>query len=171
MSQSHPWLLSPNDPSGFVRAEIVDQVTAGSSIHHTEYLYFQTERRYALINITELVEQVLARSGVQDGFCYVGAMHITAGVYINDAEGGLLHDIAEWIERLAPYGRPYLHHETGEDNADAHLKSFLTNHSAQLPVTRGRIDFGTYQQIFYAEFDGMREKRVLVKITGLAETT
>jgi secondary thiamine-phosphate synthase enzyme len=95
-------------------------------------------------------------------------MHITAGVYINDAESGLLKDISSWIEKLAPFGLPYLHHQTGEDNADAHLKSYLTNHALTAPVTKGRLDFGTWQQIFYAEFDGLREKRILVKVTGLA---
>jgi secondary thiamine-phosphate synthase enzyme len=95
-------------------------------------------------------------------------MHITAGVYVNDAESGLLRDIARWIEGLAPFGEDYEHHQTGEDNADAHLKSYLTNHSLIAPVTRGRLDFGTWQQIFYAEFDGKRPKRVLIKITGFA---
>ena len=94
-------------------------------------------------------------------------MHITAGIYINDAESGLLSDIAKWIENLAPYGEDYTHHQTGEDNGDAHLKSYLTNHALTAPITRGKLDFGTWQQIFYAEFDGRREKRILVKITGL----
>src|SRR6185437_14270892 len=120
--------------------------------------------RYALVNITDLVEQALERSGVTDGLCFVSAMHITAGIYINDAESGLLHDIAQWIENLAPFGKNYLHHQTGEDNADAHLKSYLTNHALTAPVTKGRLDFGTRQQIFYAEFDGQREKRILVKV-------
>jgi secondary thiamine-phosphate synthase enzyme len=94
-------------------------------------------------------------------------MHITAGVYINDAESGLLGDIAEWIEGLAPYGEDYRHHHTGEDNGDAHLKSYLTHPSLTAPITNGKLDFGTWQQIFYAEFDGRRTKRILVKVTGL----
>ncbi|OFZ23246.1 MAG: secondary thiamine-phosphate synthase enzyme [Bdellovibrionales bacterium GWB1_55_8] len=125
-------------------------------------------KRYALVNITDRVEQVLERSGVMDGLCFVSTMHITCGLYINDAEPGLLHDISKWIENLAPYGESYLHHQTGEDNADAHLKSYLTNHALTAPITKGQLDFGTWQQIFLGEFDGKRSKRVLVKITGLA---
>ena len=121
------------------------------------------------MNITDHIEAALERSGVQDGFAFVSAMHITAGVYINDAESGLLNDIAKWIEQLAPYGLDYRHHQTGEDNADAHLKSYLTNPSLTAPITKGRLDFGTWQQIFYAEFDGRRNKRILVKITGLGK--
>ena len=94
-------------------------------------------------------------------------MHITSGVYVNDAESGLLQDIAGWIEGLAPFGRDYRHHQTGEDNADAHLKSFLTNHALTAPITDGRLDFGTWQQIFYAEYDGRRPKRILVKVMGI----
>jgi secondary thiamine-phosphate synthase enzyme len=124
-------------------------------------------KRYALVNITDLVEGCLGRAGVVDGLCFVSAMHITAGVYVNDAEGGLLKDISNWIEGLAPFGKNYRHHQTGEDNGDAHLKSYLTNHSLTAPVTSGKLDFGTWQQIFYAEFDGQREKRILVKIQGL----
>jgi secondary thiamine-phosphate synthase enzyme len=118
---------------------------------------------------SEVVAHPLGRSGVADGLCFVSAMHITAGVYVNDAEPGLLRDIAGWIERLAPHGEDYRHHQTGEDNADAHLKSYLTNHSLTAPVTRGRLDFGTWQQVFYAEFDGQRAKRILVKIIGLGD--
>jgi secondary thiamine-phosphate synthase enzyme len=113
------------------------------------------------------VEEVIKRSQVQDGLCFVSAMHITAGVYINDAESGLLKDISKWLENLAPYGKDYQHHQTGEDNGDAHLKSYLTNHSLTCPVTKKKLDFGTWQQIFYAEFDGLREKRILVKVMGI----
>jgi secondary thiamine-phosphate synthase enzyme len=162
------WLLDPHGCPGFQKRELVARVEKPPYVHHTEYLHVRTPGRYALVNITELVEEILARSGVQDGLCFVSAMHITAGIYVNDAESGLLHDIAEWIEKLAPFGRDYLHHQTGEDNADAHLKSYLTNHSLTAPVTRGKLDFGTWQQIFYAEFDGNRNKRILVKLTGLA---
>ncbi|MGZ3707697.1 MAG: secondary thiamine-phosphate synthase enzyme YjbQ, partial [Bdellovibrionota bacterium] len=104
----------------------------------------------------------------QDGLCFVSAMHITAGVYVNDAESGLLGDIAEWIEKLAPFGKDYRHHLTGEDNGDAHLKSYLTNHCLTAPVTGGKLDFGTWQQIFYAEFDGERAKRILIKVLGIS---
>jgi len=127
-----------------------------------------TPKRYALVNATEQIQEVIRRSGVCDGLCLVSAMHITAGVYINDAESGLLGDIAKWIENLAPYGLDYRHHQTGEDNADAHLKSFLANHALTAPITSGRIDFGTWQQIFYAEFDGKRDKRILIKVIGVA---
>ncbi|MCM2280058.1 MAG: secondary thiamine-phosphate synthase enzyme YjbQ [Oligoflexia bacterium] len=124
--------------------------------------------RYALVNITERVEEVIARSGILDGSCLVSAMHITAGIYVNDAESGLLGDIGEWLESLAPYGRDYRHHRTGEDNGDAHLKSFLTNHALTAPITRGKLDFGIWQRIFYAEFDGRRAKRIVVKVMGIS---
>ncbi len=162
------WLLSAHDCPGFLRHEVVAHIESAATIHHTEHLFVKIPRRYALVNITEHVEAALERSTVKDGFCFVSAMHITAGVYINDAESGLLHDISQWLENLAPYGRDYRHHQTGEDNGDAHLKSYLTNHALTAPVTNGRLDFGPWQQIFYAEFDGQREKRILVKIIGLA---
>lgn len=161
------WLLSPHEATGFLKHEVIDRLVRGSQIHHTEHLHFRIPRRYALVNIQPLVEAAIKRSKVTDGLCFVSAMHITAGVYVNDAESGLLHDIAGWIEALAPYGKDYRHHQTGEDNGDAHLKSYLTNHSLTAPITRGKLDFGTWQQIFYAEFDGVREKRVLVKVTGI----
>jgi secondary thiamine-phosphate synthase enzyme len=170
MLKPSDWLLEPRAAPGFIRNEIVAKIEDGRTVHHTEYLHFKIPSRYALVNITDQVEESLARSRVEDGFCFVSAMHITAGVYINDAESGLLNDIARWIENLAPYGKNYLHHQTGEDNGDAHLKSYLTNHALTAPVTRGRLDFGTWQQIFYAEFDGLRDKRVLVKITGLRKS-
>jgi len=165
------WLLSPHDFPGFERFEKIAHEVRGSQIHHTEHLHFTVPKRYALVNATQEIEEVIARSSVQDGLCFVSAMHITAGVYINDAESGLLHDIARWIEGLAPYGENYLHHQTGEDNADAHLKSYLTHHALTAPITQGRLDFGTWQQIFYAEFDGCREKRLLVKVMGLGPKT
>lgn len=161
------WLLEPHGCPGFIKSEVTAHEERGSTIHHTEYLHIKIPKRYALVNVTELVEQTLARSQVQDGLCFVSTMHITAGLYINDAESGLLHDIAGWIENLAPFGQDYLHHQTGEDNADAHLKSFLTNHALTAPITHGKLDFGTWQQIFYGEFDGNRNKRILVKITGI----
>lgn len=167
MLNSNDWLLDPSKCRGFERAELISHVEKPPVIHHTEHLWVHLPKRYALVNVTEQVEQVVARSTVQDGFCYVGAMHITAGVYVNDAESGLLSDISEWIENLAPYGKSYRHHHTGEDNGDAHLKSYLTNHHIMVPLTGGRLHFGTWQQIFYAEFDGLRKKRLLVKVTGI----
>jgi secondary thiamine-phosphate synthase enzyme len=161
------WLLSPHDFPGFDRFELRAHEERGPQIHHTEWLHFRVPKRYALVNANDLVEAVIERSGVTDGLCFVSAMHITSGVYVNDAESGLLHDIAGWIENLAPFGRNYLHHQTGEDNADAHLKSFLTNHALTAPITKGRLDFGTWQQIFYAEYDGNRSKRLLVKVIGI----
>jgi len=165
--EPNEWLLDPSDCPGFRGNEVVAQKQSGDIIHHTEYLFFNTPKRYALININDKVEEIVSRSGVQDGFAFVSAMHITAGVYINDAESGLLNDIAIWIESLAPFGQPYMHHATGEDNGDAHLKSYLTNPSLSAPITAGRLDFGTWQKIFYAEFDGQRRKRVMVKVTGI----
>ncbi len=167
MLKPQDWLLNANSCTGFKKFETVDHVVRSENIHHTEYLHVNIPSRYALVNITEHVEEVLGRSKVSDGFCFVSAMHITAGVYVNDAESGLLHDISHWIENLAPFGENYRHHQTGEDNGDAHLKSYLTNHSLTAPVTKGRLDFGTWQQIFYAEFDGNRAKRILVKIIGI----
>ncbi|PWU21010.1 MAG: secondary thiamine-phosphate synthase enzyme [Bdellovibrio sp.] len=162
------WTLSPHQSVGFLKAEKTAEAGAGGYRSRTEYLWMKVPSRYGLINITELVAEVVERSKIQDGLCYVGAMHITAGIYVNDAESGLLQDISAWIERLAPLRPDYRHHQTGEDNGDAHLKSYLTNHQTTVPITGGKFDFGTWQQIFYAEFDGRREKRILVKVTGLA---
>lgn len=133
---------------------------------HTEYLTFNTKTRREYINITDQVEKALAESGVQEGLMLVSAMHITAAVYVNDAESGLIEDIDEWLETLAPYGKAYRHHRTGEDNGDAHLKNLLVHSQVVLPITEGRIDFGPWQQVYYAEFDGRRRKRVIVKIIG-----
>ena len=168
MGLSHKdWVLSPHEAAGFKDHQKIDHVEKQNTTHHTEHLTFHVPARYGLINITPQVEAVMDRSGIWDGFCFVSAMHITAGMYINDAESGLLSDIAEWIDQLAPFGKPYEHHHTGEDNGDAHLKSYITNHCLTAPITQGQLDFGTWQQIFYAEFDGLRNKRVLVKVTGL----
>lgn len=161
------WTLSPGSAAGFLKAKPVAEHKRDHNVSVTEYLYFKIPTRFGLVNITEQVENVLIRSKVVDGLCYVGAMHITAGIYVNDAEGGLLQDISKWIEQLAPFNPDYRHHQTGEDNGDAHLKSFLTNHQIVVPITNGKFDFGTWQQIFYAEYDGKREKRVMVKIVGL----
>ncbi len=132
---------------------------------HTEYLAFNTEERVELINITAEVEAAIAKSGVQEGLCFVSAMHITAAVYVNDAEDGLIADIKEWLGKLAP-DADYRHHRTGEDNGAAHLKSLLVHHQVLLPITRGRFDAGPWQQVYYAEFDGKRRKRVIIKVIG-----
>lgn len=133
---------------------------------YTKYLYFHTPRRRDYINITPDVAQCLQESGIQEGFALVSAMHITASVYVNDAEDGLIADIDEWLETLAPMRPDYRHHQTGEDNGDAHLKNLLMHHQVLLPITKGKFDLGTWQEVYYAEFDGQREKRVIVKIIG-----
>lgn len=171
MLKPSDWLLDPHQCPGYERHEVKDHLESSGQVHHTEHLFVTLPKRYALVNIQEHIEAAIKRSGVRDGFCFVSAMHITAGVYVNDAESGLLRDIATWIENLAPYGKDYLHHQTGEDNGDAHLKSYLTNHALTAPVTKRKLDFGTWQQIFYAEFDGCRSKRILVKVTGIAESS
>ena len=133
---------------------------------HTEYLWFNTKKHREYINITGEVEKAVKKSGIQEGMVLVSAMHITAGVYVNDAEDGLISDIDEWLEKLAPFKENYRHHLTGEDNGDSHLKSILVHHEVVVPVTDGKLDFGTWQQIYYAEFDGQRKKRVIVKVMG-----
>jgi secondary thiamine-phosphate synthase enzyme len=133
---------------------------------HTKYLTINTHQRRELVHITGQVEEVVAESGVQEGFVLVSAMHITAGVFVNDNESGLHEDIWEWLEGLAPYRHDYRHHRTGEDNGDAHLKSLLIHHQVILPITNGRLDLGPWQQVFYAEFDGQRRKRLVIKVIG-----
>ncbi len=132
----------------------------------TEYLWFNTSKKREYINITGEVEKILAKSGIREGMILVSAMHITAGVYVNDAESGLIQDIDKWLEGLAPFGPDYQHHRTGEDNGDSHLKSILVHHQVVIPVTSGKLDFGPWQQVYYAEFDGRRKKRVIVKVMG-----
>ena len=132
----------------------------------TDYLWFNTSTRRDLINITDTVEALVKKSGVQEGFCLVSAMHITASIWVNDDEEGLWEDFWELLERLVPSGKDYKHHLTGEDNGDAHLKRTLIGHQAMLPITKGKLDLGPWEQIFYAEFDGKRKKRVVVKILG-----
>jgi secondary thiamine-phosphate synthase enzyme len=132
----------------------------------TEYLWFETSKQREYINITERVRDVLHRSGVREGMVLVSAMHITAGVYVNDAENGLIQDIDEWLEKVAPFDAHYRHHRTGETNGDAHLKSLLIHHEVIVPVTAGELDFGPWQQVYYAEFDGRRRKRVIIKVMG-----
>ena len=133
---------------------------------HTEYLTFHTKTERAYVHITPQVETILKKSGVKDGMVLVSAMHITAGIYVNDNESGLIEDIDEWLEELAPFNADYRHHQTGEDNGDSHLKALLIHHEVIVPVTHGKLDFGTWQRIFYAEFDGKRDKRVIVKVMG-----
>lgn len=133
---------------------------------HTEYLWFNTERRHEFVNITGECAQILQRSGIREGMMLVSAMHITAGVWVNDNEPGVLQDAEEMLERLAPFNPNYRHHRTGEDNGDAHLKNLLTHHQVIIPVTDGRLDLGPWQTIFYCEFDGCRRKRVIVKVIG-----
>ena len=118
------------------------------------------------MNITGKVDAALRSSGIRDGMILVSAMHITAGVWVNDAEDGLLEDIDEWLEKLAPFRREYRHHQTGESNGDSHLKSLLVHHQVIVPVTGGKLDLGPWQQIYYAEFDGRRSKRVIIKVMG-----
>ena len=134
---------------------------------HTEYLTFETKKRREMVHITGQVEEIVKRSKIKDGLCFVSPMHITAAVYVNDLESGLIDDIGEWLEELAPTRPDYKHHQTGEDNGDAHLRSLLLHHETTLPVTAGRLDLGTWQRVFYAEFDGQRRKRVIVKVLGI----
>jgi len=132
----------------------------------TEYLWFNTSQKREFINITNDVNNVLQKSGIQEGMILVSAMHITAGVYVNDAESGLIQDIKDWLQQLAPEGPDYRHHRTGEVNGDAHLKNLLIGHQVIVPVTDGELDLGPWQQIYYAEFDGMRRKRLIIKVMG-----
>jgi secondary thiamine-phosphate synthase enzyme len=132
----------------------------------TEYLVFNTKKRREIITITATLQALLEQSGIREGLMLVNPMHITASVYVNDAEPGLHQDILEKLEELAPEGRQYKHHLTGEDNGDAHLKRQLLGQQVVLAVTKGRLDFGPWEQVHYAEFDGRRPKRVIVKIIG-----
>jgi secondary thiamine-phosphate synthase enzyme len=131
----------------------------------TEYLWFETAKRKELVNITAKIAELVAKSKVQEGLCLVSAMHITAGIWVNDEESGLKQDVLELLERLAPVA-DYKHHRTGEDNGDAHLKRTLVHHQTILPITNGKLDLGPWEQVFYAEFDGKRRKRVVVKVLG-----
>jgi secondary thiamine-phosphate synthase enzyme len=133
---------------------------------HTEYLTFNTKKHREYVHITPQVEAAVKKSGVREGIVLVSAMHITAGVYVNDNESGLIHDIDKWLEELAPFREDYQHHHTGEDNGDSHLKAILVHHQVILPITNGKLDLGTWQRVFYAEFDGQRNKRVLIKVMG-----
>ena len=133
---------------------------------HTEYLTFNTQQHRDYVHITPQIETILRNSKIKEGMVLVSAMHITAAIYVNDHEDGLIHDIDEWLEKLAPYRRDYKHHQPGEDNGDSHLKSLLLHHEVILPVTAGKLDLGPWQRVFYAEFDGQRRKKVIVKVMG-----
>ena|SRR5205814_2259234 len=133
---------------------------------HTAYLTFRTPKRKEIVPMTDEVERIIRASGIEEGLALVSAMHITASVIVQDEESGLWQDILQWVEKVAPENPNYLHHRTGEDNGDAHLKNLLLHHLVVLPITRGEIDFGPWQRLFYVEFDGQRSKRVLVKVIG-----
>ena len=133
---------------------------------HTEYLTFDTKKHREYIHITPQVDAAVRKSGVREGMVLVSAMHITAGVYVNDNESGLIEDIDQWLEKLAPFRKDYRHHETGESNGDSHLKSMLVHHEVIVPITNGKLDLGPWQRVFYAEFDGQRPKRLIIKVMG-----
>ena len=133
----------------------------------TDYLWFNTKKRQEFVRITDDVATAVSKSAVREGTVLVSAMHITAGVFVNDWEDGLIHDFQEWLEKLAPAGLQYRHHQTGEDNADAHLKRTLMGHQVTIPITSGKLDLGPWEQVFYAEFDGQRRKRVVLKAMGI----
>lgn len=132
----------------------------------TEYLTFETRRKREYHDVTDDVAGVVARSGIKEGMVLVSAMHITSGVWVNDHEEGLITDIDEWLESLAPFREDYRHHQTGETNGDAHLKNLLVGHQVIVPITTGRLDLGPWQRVYYAEFDGQRKKRVIIKAMG-----
>ncbi len=133
---------------------------------HTDYLTFDTEQRREYVNITDRVAQAVRKSSVKEGLCLVSAMHITASVFVNDDEPGFRSDLTDLLERLAPEGAEYRHHLTGEDNGEAHLRNIVVGHQVVLPITGGLLDLGPWEQVFYGEFDGMRRKRVIIKIIG-----
>lgn len=141
---------------------------SGVTKAETKYLWFETKKPREFIRITDEVESFVKDSGIKEGFVLVSAMHITAGVYVNDWENGLIQDIETWLEKLAPDNPAYLHHKTGETNGDAHLKRILINHQVTVPITEGKLDLGPWEQIFYAEFDGQRRKRVILKALGMS---
>jgi secondary thiamine-phosphate synthase enzyme len=134
---------------------------------HTHYLWFNTKQRQEIIDITDAVEEQVRASGVAEGFVLVSAMHISASVFVNDHEAGLWHDIQHWLEETIPWDpRRYRHNETGEDNAAAHLRSLTVGHEVIVPITKGKLDFGPWQRVFYGEWDGQRRKRVIIKVLG-----
>ncbi len=132
----------------------------------TEHLTFNTKKHREYVHITPQVEAAVKKSGAKEGMVLVSAMHITAGVYVNDNEAGLIEDIDKWLEELAPFREDYHHHDTGETNGDSHLKALLVHHQVILPITDGKLDLGRWQRVFYAEFDGQRPKRLVIKVMG-----
>ncbi|GAB6188689.1 secondary thiamine-phosphate synthase enzyme YjbQ [Marinitoga arctica] len=136
----------------------------------TKYLWFNTKEKIEIIHLTDVVEEFVKESGILDGYVLVSAMHLTASIYINDYEPGLIEDIKEWLEKLAPQNYPYKHHRTGEVNGHAHLKNLLMHHQILVPITNGKLDLGPWQEIFYAEFDGQRQKRVILKAFGISNS-
>jgi len=132
---------------------------------HTEYLHFRTQDREEFVCITPQLHEILRRTDVREGMMLISAMHITSAVYVNDLEDGLINDIKEWLRGLAP-SKDYRHHRTGEDNGEAHLKNLILHHQVIVPITDGQLDLGTWQEVFFADFDGQREKRVIVKVMG-----
>ena len=154
------------DAGKFLSTTTTARGKCGNMKFHTEYLTLHTKTKHAYVHLTPQVESALKKSGIRDGMILVSAMHITAGVYVNDNESGLIKDIDQWLETLAPFRQNYQHHQTGEDNGDAHLKSLIIHHEVIVPVTNAKLDFGPWQQIFYAEFDGQRDKRVIIKVMG-----
>lgn len=133
---------------------------------HTEYLWFQTQKHREYVRITDKVEAAVRKSGIREGMVLVSAMHITAGMVVNDNEPGLWQDIDKWLESLAPFREDYGHHRTGETNGDSHLKNILVHHQVIVPVTDGKLDLGPWQEVFYCEFDGQRRKRAIIKVMG-----
>ncbi|MBU1027074.1 MAG: secondary thiamine-phosphate synthase enzyme YjbQ [Candidatus Margulisbacteria bacterium] len=133
---------------------------------YTDYLWMNTKKQKEIVNITHQVQEIVSKSKVAEGMVLVSAMHITASIFVNDEEPGIKRDFLEWAERLAPFNPNYHHHQTGEDNGDAHLKSILFHHEVIIPITAGELDFGPWQQVFYGEFDGQRRKRIVVKVIG-----
>lgn len=158
--------MLPRTPRRNSRFRSCPLISSRDMTFHTEYLTFHTKSQRDYINITGEVNAALGKSGITEGMILVSAMHITAGVYVNDAEDGLISDIDAWLEQLAPFRENYRHHRTGETNGDAHLKSLIVHHQAIVPVTDGKLDLGPWQQVYYAEFDGQRPKRVLIKVMG-----
>lgn len=135
-------------------------------MHYTKYLVLNTKKRKEIINITDEVMDAVKESKIREGLCLVNSMHITSSVFINDEESGLKQDFMEWLEELAPEKPEYRHHQTGEDNADAHLKRTIMGREVIVAISNGRLDLGPWEQIFYGEFDGQRNKRILIKIIG-----
>src|SRR5262245_22871618 len=162
-------MSSPSEDQRHFRlsvASVPRRYDPGPMTVYTDYLWFNTKKRREIVRITDEVASIVDKSQVSEGMVLVSAMHITAGVYVNDWESGLIDDIQEWVEQLAPARADYRHHLTGEDNADAHLKRTLLGHQVILPITAGALDLGPWEQVFYAEFDGQRKKRVIVKVMG-----